>query len=290
METKDIILIILVILVIYLLYKTRNSENFSSGTLDANIITAVNNKYKIDMDAMRNLASISKNILTQSDKLTLPANMTEMKGDAFIERDLGVKGDLKVTGNVIFNNKNWNIMEIFPAGFIIAAWRQDNQLLGWAPCDGRWYKLNDNTKQAEVRDQATEGYSQTPDLRSRFIVGASGKEGEPIGGSISPWLKSHQFGWYGGQQDVTLTEAQMPSHSHDIINILNQGLNCEGNNCAVCPPGGLKGVLNSYSGEDRNYSGCARPNEIPVLTSYNGGGQAHNNLPPYVGIYYFIKL
>ena len=48
-----------------------------------------------------------------------------------------------------------------------------------------------------------DGNNSTPDLRSRFVVGAG------TGGSYSP-------GDTGGANSVTLTEAQMPSHNHSF--------------------------------------------------------------------------
>ena len=74
LDIRDIILIILVIIVIYLIYKTRNvSEKFDVA---ADINQAINNTYRIDLDAMRNLGSIANNILTNKDNLALPTTTT----------------------------------------------------------------------------------------------------------------------------------------------------------------------------------------------------------------------
>jgi hypothetical protein len=103
---KDIILIILVIVVFYLLYKISTlSEKFDITTDTATINQAITDIYKVDFDAMRNLGQIAQQILQQSpggtDTFNIPASNTVIE-------------NLKVNGDVIFTNKNSNIMEIFP--------------------------------------------------------------------------------------------------------------------------------------------------------------------------------
>lgn len=119
-----------------------------------------------------------------------------------------------------------------PAG-LIAVWSgaQDAIPAGWALCDG------------------TNG---TPDLRDRFIVGAGSAYG---------------VGDTGGSNTVTLTAAQMPEHSHDIISYR---------------PSGSGG---SYiSGTSSSTSGSA------IATQSAGGGQAHENRPPYYALCFIMKL
>lgn len=69
-----------------------------------------------------------------------------------------------------------------PAG-LICMWSGSsfNIPSGWALCNG-----NNNT----------------PDLRDKFVLGAS----------------NYTVGATGGEKEVTLTVAQIPSHSHDIGN------------------------------------------------------------------------
>ena len=47
------------------------------------------------------------------------------------------------------------------------------------------------------------GNNNTPDLRDKFVLGAG---------------KDYSVGATGGEKEVTLTIAQMPSHNHDIGN------------------------------------------------------------------------
>src|SRR5690625_7224204 len=73
--------------------------------------------------------------------------------------------------------------KLTPVGAIIMWAGAINEIpAGWALCDG------------------TNG---TPDLRSRFVVGYNSSEAD-----------YNAVGKVGGAKDVTLTEAQMPSHGH----------------------------------------------------------------------------
>jgi len=76
------------------------------------------------------------------------------------------------------------------------------------------------------------------------------------------------LGGYGGATKHTLSTAEIPAHSHTQ----------RGNVAGV---GSLTSVISQN----------ANPNNITsVSTTANaGGGGAHNNMPPYVGVHYLIK-
>ncbi len=59
-EYKDMLLVMLVLIIIYLVFVKKTSENFDTTT-DA-IKAAVNEQYKVDIDAMRNLVSVARNM------------------------------------------------------------------------------------------------------------------------------------------------------------------------------------------------------------------------------------
>ena len=103
------------------------------------------------------------------------------------------------------------------------------------------------------------GGNGTPDLRSKFIIGASG-----VGSG------GYQVGAQGGAESVTLTTAQMPSHKHDTTV----------DNTKLFPAAG--GTTFQYGGAG-TYPGT-------VFTMSNtGGGQAHENRPPYYALCYIMK-
>ena len=97
-----------------------------------------------------------------------------------------------------------------------------------------------------------------PDYRDKFVLGA--------GGDVD-------LAETGGEKEVTLTIDEMPAHTHpvkDRVYNVQFGRN-DGGNGSRHPIGGTglsHGVLEASS---------------------VGGGQPHNNMPPYVGTYYIIK-
>ena len=105
---------------------------------------------------------------------------------------------------------------------------------GWAICDGS---------------------SGTPDLRDRFIVGTG---------------SSYSLGNTGGANSVTLTTAQMPSHTHSYVGHTYPG-----------------------SGPEQNQSGGVEDRtsfNVNKTTGSQGGGQAHENRPPYYALMFIMKL
>lgn len=77
------------------------------------------------------------------------------------------------------------------------------------------------------------------------------------------------LGETGGEKTHTLTVQEMPSHNH------NTGVSSAGSETGY-------GIDYSYTTEYREYSGA------DFITN-TGGGQAHNNLQPYIVLNYIIK-
>ena len=73
----------------------------------------------------------------------------------------------------------------------------------------------------------------------------------------------YAVGATGGAATVTLTIDQMPAHSHTV---------------------GVAGAAGMIGGDDRAYMGGS------TNTSSVGGGQAHENRPPYYALAYIMKL
>jgi len=96
-----------------------------------------------------------------------------------------------------------------------------------------------------------DGTLSTPDLRDRFIVGAGS------GGTYS-------IGDTGGAASVTLTVSQIPAHTHTAYT-----------DGTGSPPGGVAKSSGNGSAVD---------------TGSAGGGQAHENRPPYYALAFIMKL
>jgi microcystin-dependent protein len=278
MEIIYIYLFILTIIVIYILYKIRNIEPF---TASSDINTVINDKYKVDMDAMRNLAQISKEIMVNKDTLTLPTNIT-------------IPGDLTVKGNVNFENRIDKLLNIIPSGFIMAHFASYDPK-GWAICDGQYYILDPNGNAVAVFSTAP-GAILTPDLRSRFIIGSSGTAENQTITNNGAQLKSRPYGGWGGEENVTITEGQIPSHNHLMFSeatayssesltidkyVASKSMNgvFGGTLYEMRPPQSLMGQLDP-----------ARAAASIGKTSSVGSSMPHNNMPPYFSLKYYMKL
>lgn len=122
---------------------------------------------------------------------------------------------------------------------------------GWALCDGA---------------------NGTPDLRSRFVVGASGAVG-PAG------LTRYEAGAVGGTEAHVLTVAQMPSHTHRPAG-----------RYIGDPDGGwdTRGEGNHYLSLRWGSDGYGADQEYQ-RTSSAGGNQPHENRPPYYALAYIMR-
>ena len=273
MNIEKIGLIISFICIIFLFIdRKKNIENFdghvnaeqSDVSLDEKINNAlvnrntedvkkiVNEQYNMDIEAIRNLGTISKSLLTGTNyhnttpgtpgELTIPSNVTTI-GNQNINGNTNVKGTFSVGGH-----------ELLPAGSIII-WTTPGIPKGWQMCNGQ---------------------NGTPDLRGRFILGAgncgNANTDTRDGGGSSLYPAGHKYDLNkrGGVYKHTLTTDEMPSHKHDFT---VPTINCTG---TACPR------HNPYTGR---YS-----NSGPAGTTYNGGNQAHNNMPPYYTVFYIMKV
>ena len=97
-----------------------------------------------------------------------------------------------------------------------------------------------------------DGNNSTPDLRDRFIVGA--------GSAYSP-------GDTGGANSVTLTVNQIPAHTHTYIDQ-------------------YVAIDNGYRPWPASNNDCGARN---VDSGSTGGGQSHENRPPYYALCYIMK-
>lgn len=100
-------------------------------------------------------------------------------------------------------------------------------------------------------------------VQGRTILGAG--EDYPVGSE-------------GGEAQHTLTEDEMPAHIHDkIVSTNNVSALTRGFGAYTEMSSGTNGY-GPWFGSGFNYQGIAQTNEA-------GGGQAHNNLPPYRAAY-----
>lgn len=135
----------------------------------------------------------------------------------------------------------------------VSGWIPENVLL----CDGSNY-LNDSYPELAnvlpTQFQLPDGTFNTPDLRGRFILGNYDDE---------RWMP----GDVGGEKDHTLSVPEMPEHWHAYTPPMF--------NVDVEPPAGAPDILAAGIG-------------VSEPTGTAGGGQPHNNLPPFYIVVYGI--
>ena len=126
---------------------------------------------------------------------------------------------------------------------------------GWAICDGQ---------------------NGTPDLRSRFVLGASDKYAMAV---------------TGGVDKVTLTTNQIPAHAHSY----QDGYFNESYSDGHSYTNGMGGGVTDLKDTKLLGSGDSDGNNNYLYwrwtkTSTDGGkGDAHENMPPYYALYYIMR-
>jgi len=226
----------------------------------ATILTGHNHdNYYIRYDIAHTVAAGAARTLTAADRTQFRANAKVLRNDD----DDTFTGTLTVTGgDVIVTPPNEFLgFGTIPKGGIIM-WSGSSIPTGWSLCNG------------------TNG---TPDLRNKFIVGSG---------------TTYSIGASGGSESVTLSVAQMPSHNHaggtagshrhDFKPI---GSKREGG-------GGSRGI---EANEDDLFTNTPNPadsitrhvmdfaGEHSHTMSAQGGGQAHENRPPYYALAFIMR-
>ena len=152
---------------------------------------------------------------------------------------------------------------------------------GWALCDGSLIAIRSNTALFSILGTQYGGNGQTtfalPDLRSRAIVTAGTGAG----------LSQYTVGETTGVEAVTLTQAQIPAHTHGLDGSVNVNA-VAGNNSS---PGGNY-LSNSAQPQYAEAAGTGTMAAGSVKGTANvvGGDQPHDNLQPYLALYYVIAV
>jgi len=145
---------------------------------------------------------------------------------------------------------------------------------GWAWCDGQLLPLSQNTALFSLLGTTYGGNGKSnfalPDLQGRA----------PMHPGQGPGLSLHDLGETGGSDTVSLLESEIPSHSHALT--ASQADGVERN-----PPGQqfAKGIAISM------YQVPGALTQLsPNALAPAGGDQPHNNLQPYLTLYFNIAL
>ncbi|WP_340112900.1 phage tail protein [Maribellus mangrovi] len=145
---------------------------------------------------------------------------------------------------------------------------------GWAFCQGQLLAISQNTALFSLLGTTYGGDGRTtfalPDLRGRSMVGMGN----------GPGLSDIRQGQKGGQEQVTLTVANMPSHNHAPSVAVQTGA---GESSA---PTGYLAAHSGAFGEEPS-SGA---NLAGVNSNNAGGSQAFSTRDPFLGLNISIAL
>ncbi len=143
---------------------------------------------------------------------------------------------------------------------------------GWAFCNGQILPINQNQSLYSLLGTTYGGDGRTsfalPDVRGRVPIHV-GSNGGP----------NHREGQKSGEETHTLTAAEMPQHSHGMNGTSNTASEATPNSNLL--PGGNNGQPYATSGTVTMGTGTI---------ANVGGGQAHNNMQPYLAMNYCIAL
>ena len=299
MKIDRVFMIILGLAVIYLLFFKKEKM-----TADANTKKLIQDHYKIDVDAIRNLSKLA-NDLTKNGKLRIPGGLE-------VDGELNIKGESKFHKASWFQNQkkhnvwshmNWRdgkvylrgdvvldgyggtgkSLNLLPRGCIIA-WNGNTPPKGWALCDGA---------------------NGTPDLRGRFIRMATlnlPKNGNndwsyhkytvpkkggvhhamdtSKRGSSDAFIQNHKFNEKGGSDWRELHLGEMPHHNHTVHVKLARGGNPGNIHHGYLDPNthwNSLGDMRHGHGHNKN-------------THHRGNNFGHGITPPYYVLTYIMKL
>ncbi len=165
----------------------------------------------------------------------------------------GTAGQVQVTdgsGNVSWQNAG------VPIG-TIQMWATPTPPDGWLICDGT--NVGTGTYPAL---EAVLGGTVLPNFNGRFPLG--------VGNSNTQYSSNHNLKSTGGFEKHQLSEAEMPSHNHDVTVTYREG---------------------SENGSGNNYSdlGGGSSSSKTFTSNTKGNDSPHNNMPPFYTIYFIIK-
>lgn len=149
------------------------------------------------------------------------------------------------------------------------------------------YPINKRTGLADKKWYLCDGTNGTPDLRQRFILGGDGTDN----------------GTTGGEASVTLTQQNIPKHSHTASCSTSgkhyHGAPWEKSDAAPDVPFGWYSKNNNHPGmrgvnSDKDNALVKTSTEgdhtHTISIGNTGGGQPHNNMPPHYVLAYIMKL
>jgi microcystin-dependent protein len=149
---------------------------------------------------------------------------------------------------------------------------------GWALCNGQLMPISQNTALFSLLGTLYGGNGTS----TFALPNLQGMAPLQVGRSTSG--TTFIQGQTGGEQSMTLTQSQMPAHTHAVTGSSNGGdLSSPANGVWTIPSAGRN--LKMY---DPNPATTTSMNGAALASA--GGNQAHNNMMPYVVLSFCIAL
>lgn len=145
---------------------------------------------------------------------------------------------------------------------------------GWAWCNGDLLPLSQNTALFSLLGTTYGGNGKSnfalPDLQGRVPLHPGQGQGS-----------LYDLGQTGGSETVTLLQSEIPAHTHSVMATTLEG---EDND----PPGLVPSTI--VGGRLYDTSATNQTALSPAALTVAGGSLPHNNLQPYLVMYFIIAL
>ncbi len=149
---------------------------------------------------------------------------------------------------------------------------------GWALCDGQLMAVSQNDALFSLFGTIYGGDGRTtfglPDLRGRV----------PLHYGSGPGLTPRAIGAMGGSETVTLSVAQLPTHTHTVTVSTDAGTSAAPDGEVLAASPNVRVYRPTDPATDPNAADMA---SVAVSA---GDGQPHNNLMPYQCVNFIVSL
>ncbi|GAA4167879.1 phage tail protein [Gryllotalpicola koreensis] len=150
---------------------------------------------------------------------------------------------------------------------------------GWALCNGQLLPIAQNTALFSILGTQYGG-NGTSTFALPNLNGAAA-----LGQGAGPGLTARSVGESGGAESVTLSQAQLPAHTHAATAVAAVGTQGSPSGAIFAEPRAGRAPVPAYAAP-----GTSTATLSPTAVLPAGGGLPHNNLPPSLAVNYIIAL